>query len=33
MTMQTFIDLVSKVEMFQRGTVNMAELATSILHR
>ena len=33
MNMQTFIDIVSKVEMFQRGTVNMGELATSILHR
>jgi len=32
MNMQTFIDIVSKVERFQRGTVNIAELAVSILH-
>jgi len=31
--MQTFIDIVSKVEIFQRGTVSIGELATSILHR
>jgi hypothetical protein len=30
--MQTFIDIVSKIEMFQRGTVDIAELTTSILH-
>jgi hypothetical protein len=33
MNMQTFIDIVSKVERFQRGTVNIAELAISMLHR
>jgi hypothetical protein len=33
MTIQTFIDIVRKVERYQRGTVDMAELTTSILHR
>jgi hypothetical protein len=33
MHIRTFIDIVSKVEMFQRGTVDMGELATSMLHR
>jgi len=32
MTIQTFIDIVRKVERFQRGTVDIAELTTSILH-
>jgi hypothetical protein len=33
MTIQTFIDIVSKVERFQRGTVDIADLTTAILHR
>jgi len=32
MTIQTFIDIIRKVETFQRGTVSMGELATSLLH-
>jgi hypothetical protein len=33
MTIGTFIDIVRKVEKYQRGTVGIAELSTSILHR
>ena len=33
MNIQTFIDLVRKVEEYQRDTVDMAGLTTSILHR
>jgi hypothetical protein len=33
MTIRTFIDIVRKVEAYQKGTVDMAELTTSMLHR
>ena len=32
MTIETFIDLVRKVESFQKGTEDVSSLATSMLH-
>jgi hypothetical protein len=33
MTIETFIDIIRKVEKYQRGAVDINALTTSIIHR